>query len=188
MMQVNNDNERCLLHLIAEGHKPSYSVIYDRYWKKIYATALHYLRSPQWAQDLVQDIFLKIWIKRTTLAEVNDFESFLFIVARNELVSAIRKKVEASPLQEQIEPMATTELPDNAVSLKQTEQLLADAIARLPPQQKLVFTLTRQRGLSHEAIARQLGLNTRTVNNHATRAILSIRQYLQKQGHQGAGW
>jgi RNA polymerase sigma-70 factor (ECF subfamily) len=188
MMQVNNDNERCLLHLIAEGHKPSYSVIYDRYWKKIYATALHYLRSPEWAQDLVQDIFLKIWIKRTTLAEVDDFESFLFIVARNELVSAIRKKVEACPLQEQIEPMATSELPDNAVSLKQTEQFLADAIARLPPQQKLVFTLTRQRGLSHEAIARQLGLNTRTVNNHATRAILSIRQYLQKQGHQGAGW
>jgi len=191
MMKRKDDKERCLLHLIAEGSRPSFTVIYDRYWKKIYATALHYLKSSEWAQDLVQDIFLKIWIKRASLAEVDDFEAFLFIVARNELVSAIRKKVEAAPLSEQNAAMAATEPPDNVLCLKQTEQLIADAIAQLPSQQKLVFILTRQKGLSHEAIARQLGLNTRTVNNHATRALFSIRQYLKKQGHPeypGTGW
>lgn len=181
MMTRKDDNERCLLHLIAEGDKPSFTVIYDRYWKKIYATSLHYLKSSEWAQDLTQDIFLKIWIKRSVLTEIDDFEAFLFIVARNELVSAIRKKVAAAPLREQNEPLAATELPDNILALKQTEQLIADAIAQLPPQQKLVFNLTRQKGLSHEAIARQLGLNTRTVNNHATLALLNIRQYLKKQ-------
>src|SRR5882757_461123 len=172
MMIRKDDSDRCLLHLIAEGSKPSFTVIYDRYWKRIYSTALHYLKSSEWAQDLVQDIFLKIWIKRAALREIDDFEAFLFIVARNELVSAIRKKVAAAPLPEQNETVAATELPDNVLSLKQTKQLIADAIAQLPPQQKLVFTLTRQNGLSHEAIARQLGLNTRTVNNHATRALL----------------
>jgi RNA polymerase sigma-70 factor (family 1) len=191
MMKRSDDNERCLLHLIAEGDKPSFTVMYDRYWKKIYATALHYLKASEWAQDLVQDIFLKIWTKRAALKEVDDFEAFLFIVARNELVSALRKKIQAAPLPEQNETMATTELPDNALCLKQTEQLIADAIAQLPPQQKLVYLLTRQRGLSHEAIARQLGLNTRTVNNHASRALFSIRQYLKKQGlpeYPGTGW
>ena len=157
-------------------------MLYDRYWKKIYATSLHYLKSPEWAQDLVQDIFVKVWVKRSMLPDISDFESFLFIMARNELVSAIRKKVAAAPLPEKQEITAPAELPDNALNRKQTEQLIADAIAALPPQQKLVFTLTRQAGLTHEAIARQLGLNTRTVNNHATRALLHIRQYLRKQG------
>lgn len=184
MMQKNDDTE-LLLRLVAEGHRPSFTVLYDRYWKKIYTTSLHYLKSPEWAQDLVQDIFLKVWVKRSTLPEIENFESFLFIMARNELVSAIRKKVAAAPIQEQQESTAaaTTDLPDNALSLKQTEQLIADAVAQLPPQQKLVFMLTRNAGLTHEAIARQLGLNTRTVNNHASRALLHIRQYLQKQGH-----
>jgi len=181
-MKRKDDNEKCLLHLIAEGSKPSFTVIYDRYWKRIYTTALHYLKSSEWAQDVVQDIFLKIWMKRASLAEVDNFEAFLFIVARNELISSIRKKVEAAPLSEHNEAIAMTELPDNALCLKQTEQLIADAIAQLPPQQKLVFILTRQQGLSHETIARQLGLNTRTVNNHATRALFSIRQYLKDQG------
>lgn len=182
MMQKNDDTERRLLRLLAEGDRASFTDLYNRYWKKIYATSLHYLKSPEWAQDLVQDIFLKVWVKRHLLPEVEDFGSFLFILARNELVSAIRKKVEAAPLPENNEATAVTEHPDNILGLKQAEQLIADAIAQLPPQQKLVFTLTRQAGLSHEAIARRLGLNTRTVNNHATRALLHIRQYLRKQG------
>ena len=182
MMQKSDDID-LLLRLVADGHRPSFTVLYDRYWKKIYATSLHYLKSPEWAQDLVQDIFLKVWVKRSMLPGIESFESYLFIIARNELVSAIRKKVAAAPLPEQQEITATAELPDNALNLKQTEQLIADAIAQLPPQQKLVFTLTRQAGLTHEAIARQLGLNTRTVNNHATRALLHIRQYLREQGY-----
>ncbi|MBN9382659.1 MAG: sigma-70 family RNA polymerase sigma factor [Chitinophagaceae bacterium] len=182
MIQKNDDSERRLLRLVAEGHRPSFTDLYDRYWKKIYATSLHYLKSPEWAQDLVQDIFLKVWVKRQILPEIEDFGSFLFILARNELLSAIRKKVAAAPPPEHNEAAAAAELPDNVLNLKQTEQLIADAIAQLPPQQKLVFMLTRQAGLSHEAIARQLGLNTRTVNNHATRALLHIRQYLQKKG------
>jgi len=185
-MMQKNDDIQLLLRLVAEGHRPSFTVLYDRYWKKIYATSLHYLKSPEWAQDLVQDIFLKVWVKRSVLPEIDNFESFLFIVARNELVSAIRKKVAAAPLQEQQESTtaaAATDLPDNALSLKQTEQLIADAVAQLPPQQKLVFMLTRHAGLTHEAIARQLGLNTRTVNNHASRALLHIREYLREQGY-----
>lgn len=182
MTQKNDDNVQRLLRMVAEGHRPSFTDLYDRYWKKIYATSLHYLKSPEWSQDLVQDIFLKIWLKRSVLPEVENFESFLFILARNELISAIRKKVAAVPLPKHNEATAAADHPDNVLSLKQTEQLIADAIAQLPPQQKLVFTLTRQAGLSHEAIARRLGLNTRTVNNHATQALLHIRQYLRKQG------
>ncbi|WP_431217917.1 RNA polymerase sigma factor [Puia sp. P3] len=56
-MQKNDDNERLLLQQVAEGHRPSFTVLYDRYWKRIYATSLHYLKSSEWAQDLVQDIF-----------------------------------------------------------------------------------------------------------------------------------
>src|SRR3569833_3069290 len=117
MMQKNDDTE-LLLRLVAEGHRPSFTVLYDRYWKKIYATSLHYLKSSEWAQDLVQDIFLKIWIKRSVLPEIDNFESFIFIVARNELVSAIRKRVSAAPLPDTGEMTAATETPDNALQLK----------------------------------------------------------------------
>lgn len=172
------------MHLVAEGNRKAFGTLYDRYWNTVHATALSYLKSPEWAQDLVQDIFMKVWTGREKLKAVENPGAWLFILARNELVSALRSKLDCAPISEQYGDYLPGDAmqPDKALSLKETNRLIEEAVELLPPQQKRVYELTRGQQLSHETIAREMGLNTRTVNNHATKALNQIRRYLKEHG------
>jgi len=173
-----------LMRLAARGNRQAFGALYDRYWNTLYTTALSYLKSPEWAQDVVQDIFMKVWTGREKLEAVEKPDAWLFILARNELVSALRRKFDCAPISEQYEHYLPGDSiqPDKALALKETNRLVEEAVALLPPQQKRVYELTRGQQLSHEHIARELGLNTRTVNNHATKALNQIRRYLREHG------
>lgn len=175
--------DRELMQRVAEGDRNAFAEVYDRFWNTIYATALSYLKSPEWAQNVVQDVFLKVWTGRERLREVEKPDAYLFILARDELVSALRNKFDRTPISEKYEDYLSGDLiqPDKA-------ELIEQAVEQLPPQQKLVYNLTRKQQLSHESIAKELGLNTRTVNKYATRALNLIRQYLKDHGGIIDGW
>lgn len=170
-----------LLSLIADGDKQAFQAIYNHYWNNVYSTALAYLKSTEWAQDIVQDIFIRVWEKRDHLTRIDNFSSYLFIMVRNELITALRKKWHGSALPDNYLDSLPSNLLDPVQSLdsKQQEALIQKAIDQLSPQQQRIFNLTRQQGLSHEAIARQLGIDKRTVSNHATMALNKLRQVLK---------
>lgn len=174
--------------LVSESNRDAFALLYDRYWHAVYLTAMRYLKCPDRAQDLVQDVFMKLWVKRADLCYINQLDNYIFIIARNEVVSCLRKQHRLTPL----EPRQDTILADlcdphteSVVVLKETELLVNRAVEQLPPQQKVAFTLTRHEGLSHAAIAALLGINVRTVNNHITRALANIRRYLDEQNEIG---
>src|SRR5215813_13799730 len=77
------DNEKILLMRIAAGAQDAFATIYARYHEKIYALSYHLTRSEVAAEEIVQDVFLKVWMQKEALPEVRDFESWLFILARN---------------------------------------------------------------------------------------------------------
>ncbi len=171
-----------MLLRIAGGDKVAFKIIYDKYWNTIYTTALSYLKSPEWAQDLVQDIFLKLWIKREKLPEVEKFDAFFFVMARNEILDALKTKFQSSiPIDQKYEDILPADIlsPDAMINLKEYEGIINKAVDQLPEQQKKIFKLTRQQGLSHEQISKELGITRRTVSNHMTKALNSIRQFLK---------
>jgi len=176
-------DERGLLEKIAQGDKEAFKIIHDRYWTAIYETACRFLKSREWAMDVVQDVFVKLWIKRETLAIVDNFKAFLFIAARNELISALRKKLQINEVNQKYSDHyhVQTPLPDDNLILKQLEYLLSDAVAQLPAQQKLMYMLTRNEGLSHDEIAGKLGITKKTVSNTTTLALQNLRKYLQEK-------
>lgn len=174
--------EKELFRQIAAGDRTAFRIIYERHWNRIFSVALSYLKSPEWAKDLVQEIFLTVWAKRENFREVENPGGYLFRIARNQLINALRQKFEDIPIEDRYRDSLPDNFlsPDGALALKQAEALIREAVEQLPAQQKLVFTLTRQEGLSHEAIAEQLGVNKRTVSNHATKALNYIRRYLDR--------
>ena len=93
-MNTNAMDERLLLQQIAEGSENAFAVLVAQKWNNIYWQALSYVKSSYKAQDIVQDVFLKIWQERHKLPGVDRFDSFLFIIARNHIVSALRKKTD----------------------------------------------------------------------------------------------
>lgn len=171
-----NQNE--LLERIARGDEAAFAALYDLYWKRIYTMALLYLKSPQAAQDMVQDVFVKLWLNKENLLQVREFKPYLFVMARNNIISNLRNKVFHDYLDEDESLEESTMLPEKSLSFKESTDLLHKAIKKLPSQQQRAFKLSRNEGMSYEEIAREMGVSRLTVRTHISKALSFIRQYL----------
>lgn len=177
------DKEKILLQHIRDGAQDAFREIYARYHEKIYALAFHLTRAEVTAEEIVQDVFLKVWLQKENLPEVRDFESWLFILARNHIYTALKVKarlqryelltddhISADPLE-----------VDAHIHRKELEILLYEAIQQLSPQQRQVYLLSREEQLSRDVIAGKLGLSPETVKVHMSRAMRSIRAYIMSR-------
>lgn len=180
MSRSEQYEERALLQTIAQGDPQAFSVLVSRYWNIIYSQALVYVKSSQAAQDIVQDVFMKIWEKRQALPEIERFDAFLFIIARNHIISGFRKKI-ALPLPEAIEENVPEEssYPDDVLACKELQEVIASGIELLPSQQRTAFLLSREEGLTYDAVAIQMGLSRETVKKHIGKALQFLRQYVR---------
>jgi RNA polymerase sigma-70 factor (family 1) len=182
MLPFSEDNERILLLQISEGDERAFRILFNHYWKNIYGVAMAFTKSDTLADELVQDIFLKIWLKREQLATIEKFGNYLFILSRNHIFNELRKKTREKPFTESLLNYIrdTAPCPDDVLYFKQTTELLNNAIGHLPVQQRRVYQLSRENGLSHEAIAVSLRISKNTVKSHIHQALLFIRSYLMK--------
>jgi RNA polymerase sigma-70 factor (family 1) len=181
MQEIDSYEERLLLHQIAAGDGKAFAIIIGRYWNNIYSQALTYIKSTHSAQDIVQEVFLKVWEKRATLPAIERFDSFLFIITRNHIISELRKKI-ALPLNNDLSESFKEEsiIPDKIFSLKQLNDLINKAINLLPQQQKTAFLLSRDQGSSYEAIAIEMELSKETVKKHIGKALNFLRTYIRR--------
>jgi RNA polymerase sigma-70 factor (ECF subfamily) len=180
--QNSSHTEKELLIGVAAGNEEAFSRLVNLYRNKVFSHALTFVKSYEEAEEITQDIFVKVWVNRHRLPEVKDFKNYLFILGRNHLVSAIRKKVMDTTANDEEDLPGTLLLPDDQVEYKETYRHLINGIEQLPPQQKAVFTLSRMENLSHAEIAERLGISKRTVKFHLVQALNFLREYLRYPG------
>jgi RNA polymerase sigma-70 factor (ECF subfamily) len=174
---IHNDDE--LLILLQQGNEEAFARLFDMYRGSIYTVACKFLKSPVLAEEIVQDVFLKIWFKRTEMCGIKDFNAYLFIMARNFIFDRIKKMAyeTAAKVQLRDEPFFVDDT-EHLVRQHQCQQLLKQAIELLPPQQKKIYLLAKDKGLSHEKIASEMKLSKLTVKTHMAKALQHIRKYL----------
>jgi len=181
-----SDNEIVLLSdkelfsQIALGDEPSFRIFFDRYKVKLYYFVLHIVKLPAETEEIVQDVFLRLWISRDVLADVNNPGTYIFVMARNRSLDHLKKaaadkQMRAVVVNFQSDKNFTEE--DRAV--KETRQLLEKAIHKLPVQQQKVYRLSREAGLNRAEVAEQLNISPNTVRNHLSDALSNIRNYMQ---------
>lgn len=169
------------LRQVAEGSETAFKSLFDSYWEHIYTVAICLTKSVELAEDMVQEIFLKIWIKREQLNEVKEFSDYLFIVARNHIYNALKKEHMEHRLRQPVLDWfeGQRESPEQQLLFKESSQLIRQAIGRLTPQQQAIYKMTREQGLSHEQVARELNISTNTVRNHLVNSLKIMREYLK---------
>lgn len=183
MNQNPSHTEKELLIGVAAGNEEAFSRLVNLYRNKVFSHALTFVKSYEEAEEITQDIFVKVWANRHRLPEVKDFKNYLFILGRNHLVSAIRKKVMDTTSNDGEDDIpGNLLLPDTQVEYKETYSHLINGLDRLPPQQKAVFTLSRMENLSHAEIGERLGISKRTVKFHLVHALNFLREYLRYPG------
>ncbi|MCF0051799.1 RNA polymerase sigma-70 factor [Dyadobacter sp. LJ53] len=173
------DNEVGLLNEISAGSETAFSTLFHWYRDKVYAIAFRLTKSNFMAEEVVQDIFLKLWVKREELAEIAAFEDYLFIITRNQVFSALKKIAR----QQQLVLDLKAELPSfenstyERIDGKELEEILHQAVELLPAQQKQIYLMSKEQELKRDEIAKVLRISSETVKTHLARALRHIRAY-----------
>nr|WP_295924934.1 RNA polymerase sigma-70 factor [uncultured Dyadobacter sp.] len=173
------DNDREILCELASGSESVFVQIFDEYSPKIYRLALKFLNSREAAEEVVQDVFMDVWLRREKMAEVLNFSAYLHGMAKKQIYDAYRHK---SAFIEMVHEFSYREQAENPTERMlhegEHEQLLQQAVSELPDHQRKIFELAREEGLSHEAIAQRMNLSRLAVKAHMKRILRFIRTRL----------
>lgn len=178
--ELNYDEPEELM-LLARGDTHAFANLYNRYKNRVFTTALRYLKARELAQEVVQDTFLKVWELRATFIHVKNAEAYIFIMARNRTLTQLKKITADQAAQYQYTAVhSRREIVGGQELLEQeNNRLLEETLEMLTPQQRKVFNMSREEGLSHQAIADKLNISTNTVNNHIKDSLKVMRRRLQ---------
>lgn len=184
MLSDKQYEESTLLALLADDSEYAFQLIFDRYRNHVYKVAVMYIKSPALAEEIVQDIFLKLWFQRKNLTGIQSLEAWLYTITKNFVLNAIKKTAHEWMARERWlkETAQEEDNTDHKVRTGQYQQLLEQAISQLPRQQRLVYQLGKEQYLSYEEIARQLSVSPLTVKTHMARALEAIRIFLKQNG------
>lgn len=179
MHNLSDTVENQLLLQTAQGDQIAFTQLFDAYHHALGAFVFGIIKSREVAEEVVLDVFLKIWTTREVLAEVQNFKAYLFTISRNAAISALRKAIRERTRQAQWEHEQSPMLPIEPDNRELYFNLIDEAIAQLTPQRKKIYLMSRQKGMKYEDIAKELGLSRFTVRAHIQQAVGSITVFLK---------
>lgn len=179
MLRPTLFDESEVLKRLADGSEEAFNQLYNYYSPVIYAEALRFLRSPELAKDLLQELFTVIWDRRSMFTEVACFTAYLVTMSKNLAyqywVKASKEDLAKKEMASRIQ--SHERMVDNSVEGKELEMLLERTLEQLPRQQKQVFHLAKAEGMSYKAISELLNISPNTVKNH----IIAANQFIRKR-------
>jgi len=174
-------NETELLSSIAAGDESAFKQLFERHRKKLYQYVITVTKSREVAEEIVIDVFLKLWTGRDLIVHIQHMDAFLYKVAYNKAMDFFKLAARNARLQKLVsEHMEAHQEHSADYSLLNNEcrEILNNAYKQLSPQRRLMITLSREKGMTHEEIATELNLSRNTVKNTITDSLKIIRQYL----------
>lgn len=170
-----------IIKLIQVGDVNAFQELYCRLKNKVMSFSIKLLGNSEEAEEMTQDIFVRLWENRAKLDPEKNIEAFLFVMVRSSFLDALKKKKQqASYIDAQEYQAATNRLTDEYIDYTECCELLDYAIQRLPKQAKLVYRMSRVDGLSHKEISKNLEISPFTVSNHLKYALKHLKKYLKK--------
>ena len=158
----------------------AFDIIYQKYSRRLYGFVFRYVKQEADTEEIVQEVFIKIWKSRTKIDVFSSFESFLFTIAHNATVNLLKKRATEQKYLEHVKSLqrieASYELTDE-IDYKELKQKFEGVLNELSPRQKEIFQLSREEGLSNKEIADKLGISVQTVKNH----LVTILSFLKRK-------
>lgn len=174
-------SEKKILKRIANGDAQAFAIFFHQYKNKIYSIALKVSGSDFIAEEAVQDIFMKVWLKRSELMQVNNFSAWLNTVTCNHLFTLLKRRANKELKEIALEQVDIADSgssdTDKMVLSRETATILKKAVNTLPTQQEKVYRLVKEYGMKKDEVAIHLNLSKETVKVHLAKAIKNIRAY-----------
>ena len=180
---VQQGDEKELFLQVAEGDEKAFETLFNVFLPKLYPFIIKFTKSETAAQEIIQETFIRVWLSRDKLSEIENPGGWLFKVVSNECYSHLRKSILNNkfynPITTEPEPVNTTH---ESFALKELNRLISEAVDQLPAQRKKIYRLSRDEGKSIPEIASLLNISPNTVKNALVASLKFIREHLVKYG------
>ncbi len=178
---LSYDITRLLNHL-ADEDEHVFRLVFNHYKEPFHTAAFKMTRSADIAEEITQEVFVTLWVKRKLIAAAKRPDCYVFTILRNCIYSHFRKL--AHERQTKLKLEQEIENSDNLIEAfideKESRNILENIINQLPPQQNLIYKLAKQEGMRRDEIARQLNISPHTVRNHLSAAVEYLRIHLKR--------
>ena len=173
-------NELQLLNELKQGNEAAFETLFDIYKDKMYAFSYKILKSKDLADDMVIEVFTKVWEKRNTIQPGFSFQAYLFRMAKNHIINFLQKASLDSKVQEQLITSVNyyRSSTEEEVIYNEYLTLAEQAINQMPKQRRRVFKLKSEHGMTYDQIAAQLGISKNTVKSHLLAATAYLRSVI----------
>ncbi|MCC6289064.1 MAG: RNA polymerase sigma-70 factor [Chitinophagaceae bacterium] len=171
--------EKELLLQVREGDVKAFEYVYNIYSARLYGNIIKLVKSPGVAEELLQDIFQRVWEYRSNIDVSKSFKSYVFTIAKNLVCDYFNKESRQRLVQRylQVKEEGSIAKFQHQLEEKESQQLLEKAVRQLPPQRQLVYTLCKIEGKSYEDVSKTLGISVSTISDHIVKATKSIKAY-----------
>jgi RNA polymerase sigma-70 factor (ECF subfamily) len=169
-----------LLDLIRTDDRSAFTELYNRYWDKTYAVALHRLEDEHEAEEVVQEVFLSIWQRRATLQLTHTVATYLAVAVKYKVINHLAKQHRRQLQHDELTITSPVVADSTADWLheKELRQLLEKTISQLPEKCRIVFLLSRDENKTYAEIAAELNISQKTVEAHMSKALRELRETL----------
>lgn len=161
-------------------NKKSFDDLYFYYYPKLYAFSKTFLKVEDDINDILQEVFIKIWDNRKKIKDVETFNAWIFTITKNSIFTYFRKKIRQEDFENRVRKMSTGELIFNDnLEYKDLKVKLDQIVEQLPEKRRIIFKLSREEGLSNRDIAKKLEISVKTVEDHMLYSLRFLRKNLK---------
>lgn len=167
-----------ILSALAQDDEASLEKLFNHYYPRLFNFSKSILKLEDGIDDILQEVFVKIWKNRKNISSAATFNSYIFIITRNLLLNELRRQLSFQNTKEEVKrlSLANEYSLSEQIDYQELKEKIDAFVEELPDRQKEVFLLSRSEGLSHKEIAEKLGIKPKTVEYHITLAVRCLKE------------
>lgn len=171
---------KSLAVLLKQGNGDAFCELFKLYHTKIYFFCRHYHLCKEEAEEIVQETFMKLWLKREDIDVSCNIQSFIYTIAKNQILNAFKRKIYQKAAHEYLSSQQSYYQMEQDIICNDLKKILDKAINGLPRKRKEIFNLSRNKGLSNKEIAEKLDISIKTVETQMRLSLQHLRQVFRE--------
>jgi RNA polymerase sigma-70 factor (ECF subfamily) len=174
------DDHQFILNELRNGNERAFDIIFSKYYSSLTRFSFSFFKDQDKAESLVQEVFIKLWEKRTTLSEIDNLFSYLMIMVRNQSIDHLRKEKSKLKLHQNLKQEESVNTTEEQLSMNEFEEKLLQSIHRLPERCRIAFEMSRFDGYTNKEIAENMQISVKGVEALIGRSLKFLREELKE--------
>ena len=174
-------NLQNIIHGLRKNDQKAFDHLFDLYHKKIFYFCLQQGLDTVGAEEVVQEVFVKIWNSRKHIEPKGNIQGYIYMIAKNVILDEFKKRIKRRAAENyQLHLLQSTNNTQEKVAYNELKEMIAKILVTMPEKRRLVFELSRFKGLSNKEIANEMGIAVKTVEAHLTQAIQNFKEVFKR--------